>query len=206
MISQNSNNQPNGTAAKQCNTGTPIMGRTDPQGSLILLKVKDDGTLVATNGNDQPANYLLNTNPINCATGALATNTLIAQTSLAFSQGGLYRINPAFIFDGATSGGISFLIIKEFTAMYNYVQSLPDGSPFSPTMAEVAPNGGITGYIHNSSVQTLGGNLEISYNRNNAIDVFMEGGQYIVAIISDGVINISTPVAAFGCFEFTKLS
>jgi hypothetical protein len=206
MISQNSNNKPTNTQAKVCDSGIPISGRTGTTGQYQILKVTNDGTLVASNGTIASGTYLQFATPINCATGALAANTLIAKTQFTFSEGGLYRINPAFIFNGATTGGINFVIYNNFGAMNTYINTLNDGDPFSPTLAEVAPNGGVAGYIHNSAVQSFGTGIEISYNRNNTLDIYMDIGNYWIAIISDGLVNITSPTAVFGMIELTKLS
>jgi hypothetical protein len=205
MINQNSNNKPSGFASVECDSGTPVCGRTATNGSYQILKVNQDGTLNTTSQTVAPAEYLQFANPITVPTGALAANTYIASLELGAYDSGIYKINPAFIFNGATTGGISFLLYNTLGEMFTYVNGLIQGAAFAPTIANVAPNGGVAAYWHNTAVQSFGTILEISYNRNNTLEVFLDTGSYYIAIISDGAVNITTSSALFGCIEVSKI-
>jgi hypothetical protein len=205
MINQNSNNKPSGFQSVDCDSGLPVSGRTAANGNYQILKVNPDGTLNTTSQTVAPAQYLQFANPITVPTGALAANTYVAQVQLGGFDSGIYRINPAFIFNGTTTGGINFVIYNSLGSMFTYVNGLIQGAAFAPTIANVTPNGGVAGYWHNTAVQSFGTVIEASYNRNNTLDVFLDTDTYYIAIITDGAVNITTNSALFGCIEASKI-
>lgn len=205
MINQISNNKPSGYQSIDCDAGTPISGRTASNGSYQILKVTPDGSLNAVTSTVATGVYLQFANTINNPTGVLPANTLITKLQLGAYDQGIYRINPYYIFNGAVSGGISFLLYSSLGSMFTYINALIDGSPFAPTMVNIAPNGGVAGYWHNSAVQSIGTNLVTSYNRNNSLDVYLDTDTYYIAIISDGAVTINTTPSTFGCIEITKI-
>ena len=205
MINQNSNNKPSGFQSVDCDSGLPISGRTATNGSYQILKVNLDGTLNTTNESVAPGEYLQFANTITVPTGALAANTYIAQVQLGAFDSGIYRINPAFIFNGTTTGGLNFVLYNSLGSMFTYVNGLIQGAAYAPTIANVAPNGGVAAYWHNSAVQSFGTILEISYNRNNTIEVYLDTDTYYIAMITDGAVNITTNQAIFGCIEISKI-
>ena len=208
MIGQNSNNRNVGTSTKDCDAGLPIAGRTGNSvtDSYQIIKTKNDGTILTTPLTIAPGVYLSFASTITNATGVLATGTIIARTQLGAFDSGLYRINPSYMWDGAAGGGISFILYNSLGPLYTYVNSRTDGQAFAPNLVNIAPSGGIAGYWHNTGTQNFGGNIFISYNRNQALDVFLDTDTYYFVMVSDGNVTINNANSVFGCIEITQLS
>jgi hypothetical protein len=206
MIGQNSNNKASGQVAKECDAGLPISGRITNNGEYEILKVNADGTMVTTAIQIATGTYLQFASTITNATGVLATGTIIARTQLGAFDSGLYRINPSYMWDGAAGGGISFILYNSLGALYTYINGRLDGQAFAPTLVNIAPNGGIAAYWHNTATQNFGGNIFTSYNRNQTLDVFLDTDTYYFVMVSDGNVTINNANSVFGCIEITKLS
>ena len=199
-ITQNSNNKPSGFVGRECDAGTPISGKTDSN-IYQILKVNNDGTLPLNNyvGGvliSQP-NYTVT------AVGALGNNTFIGKSFCGVLNGGTYKINPTFIYQGTVAGAISFILYQQNSALDNYVSGLTEGNTFSAGFNDL--NNGLYGYWHDSAVQNFGGGLSIAYNRNNTLEVNLQTGAYFVAMVSNASVTISVVGGHFGCYELVKI-
>ena len=207
MIGQNSNNKATGYTAKECDAGIPISGRTSDTGTYEILKVNADGS-IATQSAMPPAIGYLGTNAVAIVLPAFAppANTYLGSVQLNGGNliaAGLYRINPTFTWSGAAGGGVSFILANNSQIMGGYIASLPPLNAFAPTIGDL--QNGFYGYWHNTATQILGGNMMITYNRSQSLDVYLDAGFYTMALVTDGAFVSNGPGGFFGFYEFTKL-
>lgn len=206
MINQVSNNKSSGTLHKECDAGTPISGKT-ANNRYQILKLNIDGTLA---GFPTLTNTIadIGNNPISVplVPGAPPANTFLGSgiASGPALEDGIYRINPTFIFEGGTGGGISIVLYKVGTPLDAFISTLPPYNAFNPTMIDLQY--GLYGYWHNSATENLGSVAQIAYNRNNAIELQITYGLYKFAIITEGAVTITSGVGYFGYWEFLKIA
>jgi hypothetical protein len=200
MINQNSNNKPSGFVGRECDAGTPISGKTD-NNQYQILRLNTDGTIPIQNFGG--GFYTWGPNTVTTAVGSLGANTLISKSTVTTLTAGVYRINPTFIFTGALTGGISFIMYENGSDLFNYFNSIVEGNTVSPGLNDL--NSGLVGYWHNTGIQNLGGGLSIAYNRNNVLEINITGSTYYMAMVSEGTVTISAAGGRFGCYEITKL-
>lgn len=207
------NTKPSGTVAKDCDAGTPIMGRTANNGTYEILKVNSDGSLPIT-----PTYNPINTfgaayfgkNPqnINVPLPAPPANTYLGRFNVplaGFNLGGLYEINPVFIFSyvGALTGGVNFVLFEQGSNMDNYINLLTPGNTFAPSIADLP---GVYQYWHNTAAQNFGAGLGITFNRNNTLKTFLPNANYEIAIITEGALSIQAGLQKAGFYELTQLA
>lgn len=202
-------NKPSGYSSKDCDAGLPVSGRTSPTGEYEIIKVNADGSVCTTNlaPIDTSSAYLgINPTYLSLTPGAPTTNTFLGYASVTANNitAGVYRINPTFVYQGSPGGGISFVLYKDTTALGVYVSALPFGNAFAPALGDIQT--GLCAYWHNTTSQAFGTNLQIAYNRNNSIDVYLDAGIYYMAIITDGAVVITNTNGRYGHYEFTKIS
>jgi len=210
MIGQNSNNRNVGTSTKDCDAGLPIAGRTGGSStdSYQIIKTTNDGTLAGfplfnNYGGVPYAGSNFNTFAV--AGGAPPSQTFLGKTlSFAIDIDGQYNLNPILIYPGASGGGISFVLYREFSALYTYINALIPLNAFNPSSTDI--NDGLHGYWHNSVSQAIGNTLMQSYNRNNNLSCNLITGTYFLAAITDGATNINVGVAQIGFNEFVKIA
>ena len=205
MIAQISNNKPSGTYQTGiCEAGTPISGVT-ADGRYNILRVNVNGSIL-TNEVNPVSNYIgFNTATIITPAAAPPANTYVgtANQPIPVFSDGLYRINPTYIYAGAAGGGISFILYKDFTNLSIYLSALPAFNAFNPGVTDI--NQGLYGFWHNTASQSLGGTLQTSYNRDNTQDVYLTGGSYYMAIVTDGAVIFTGGPTFVGFYEFTKI-
>lgn len=207
MIGQNSNNRNVGTSTKDCDAGLPIAGRTggNVTDSYQILKLTNDGTLAGfptAVGGLPYSGFFLNTFAV--TGGAPPANTYLGSSnSFGVTSDGQYNVNPILIYPGAAGGGISFVLYKDGTDLWTYINGLVPLNAFNPTSTNVA--NGLYGYWHNSASQGFGGTLMQSYNRTNTLSTYLTTGTYYLAAITDGATNIAVGVAQIGFNEFVKI-
>jgi hypothetical protein len=203
---QGNNNRTSGISGQSCDAGTPISGKT-AAGVYQIVLLNPDGSLktgVGYLGATFP--YLVNNaQSIVQNGGALAANTFIGSISLGTLAEGVYRVNPQFSYSGITGGGISFVLYSTAGALGAYIGTLVNSVPFNPNQAQLQQ--GLAGYWHNTASQQIGGGGEfIAYNRNNSLDIFLAAGNYGLAMVTDGTVNINAgSISTAGFTDFSKL-
>jgi hypothetical protein len=205
MITQNSNNKPTGYTGKQCDSGIPISGRTSSY-DYQIIKVNPDGSLVSgVSYLAGTGNYIMNNaQPVGIVGGAPPSTTYLGSIPVGGTiTAGSYTINPVLLYDGGAGGGISFLLYKQSTTIDTYISGLAPFNLFLPSIANLST--GLSGYWHNTVSQQIGGTIFTSYNRNNTLTCYLDAGNYLLAIITDGATIFNAGVGLAGFYEFNKI-
>jgi len=206
MITQNSNNKPSGVTGKTCDSGTPVSGKTD-NNEYQIIRVNTDGSIVTGGSYLAGVNPYILTNPagIVVAPAVIPPLVFLGQVlSINVTDTGVYRVNPVYIFQGLTNGAVNFVLYKTATTLSTYVATLVAGNLFSPTLADLTD--GLAGHWHNTTCQVLGGTTQISYNRNNTAELYLEAGIYNLVVYTEVNTTITAPTTLGGFYEFTKIA
>jgi hypothetical protein len=207
MITQVANNKPSGYQSVQCDAGIPVSGRTSDTGSYQILKLNADGGLA---GLPTYINTIadIGNNPVSIplSIGTPPSNTFLGSGNACASQitEGVYRLNPTFLYEGGAGGGISIILYQVATPLDAYISLLPPFNAFNPNLGNLQY--GLYGYWHNSTSQSLGNTVQISYNRSNTYEVYLTQGLYKFAIVTDGAVVINNTLGYFGWYEFLKIT
>lgn len=207
MITQVANNKPSGFQSVQCDAGIPVSGRTSDTGSYQILKLNANGSLAPSNITQTGVPYIGTPTAIALVPGLPPNNTFLGSvpaTSVPITTAGTYRLNPTFLFEGTTAGGISIILAKDTTNLGAYIQTLPPFNAFNPVITDFAT--GLYAVWHNSVVQGVGNSVQTAYNRSNALEVYLDTGLYTCAIVSDTGLNITGNAGLFGFYEFMQIA
>lgn len=208
-ITQVSNNRPAGSTAKSCDAGIPIVGRTSATGVYEILKVNSDGSLpLAANGTyvtgvPTPQTPNSTANPV---TGVKPVDLVLAYNAIVGSPvtAGLYKINPFFICEATVLGSVNMFLVKQGTPLDLYTLSRnPFVDGFAPLITDLA--GGYTAAWHNVANQSIGGNIALSYNRSNELDVYLEAGIYWLLVTVHTNITMTAGANYQGFYTFNQL-
>lgn len=193
-------------------SGAPVMGFDPTNNAYKLLKVNPDGSLPFVSGGITPlpitdVPYFGNNMQLVPTPGlpGVGAGVYIGLAGAAFISlpAGLYRMNPAYKYEGTPSnGGISFILADAFSAAGAAISTTPPGNILNFNTGAL----GVYAYWHNSTAQTLDVNSQIAYNRNNVQEIYLPAGFYFMAFVTEGIINFSSVRSYFGWYEFTKLA
>lgn len=199
MINQISNNKPSGYQSIDCDSGTPISGRTASNGSYQILKVSDTGSLLVQSGVSASGVQYQVESSIPVGTGVVGGkpagtymgNIAVVTTSVS---AGWYKVSPSIILEASAGGSVTALLIKTGTPLDAYSGGLIVGvDPYQPLISTYA-SGGLACIWHNlpltaqlSAVNVMsatGGNANTLEK-----EVYLEAGTYNLTIYVDTAIT-----------------
>ena len=199
---QNSNLRPDGSTAIQCDSGTPIMGRTSTTGTYQIMKVNADGTIAGLPSPiaDASVFYSLTPNPYLSPIGAMAGGTAIAYADLITTSidAGCYIFSPQYVVQATTTGGaVTMILVKVGSVLDTYCGSLNLGTDaFQPSTGNVS--NGFAQIWHNVPLHSLGTIAGVSTTTANSNvlnkNVYLESGTYKLMVISHTAFTIGSPM------------
>lgn len=209
MISTVNNQKPAGTTAKQCDPGTPIMGRTGDTGQYQILKVNADGSLPGISIQDtQTPNTLIPQATSIPIPGLKAVGVCLLYediTQISALTDGIYRMNPQVITNANPGGVINLALVKIGTTMDTYINTRNLGiDGFTPIINDFTT--GFAMFWHNQPMQDIGGG-NVGLAQLNASDrvVRLSAGTYKLFAWVHTAITTVSPTTFVGFSEFTKI-
>lgn len=194
-----------GSTARQCDPGLPITGRSADTGQYNIARINSDGsmgTVGAAGGID-----LITPTAMGVAIGAIAANTVINFTAAIASGAalleGVYRVNPTAIWQGTGGGSLNFILYKTGTSFDTYAGSVGSGNIFTPNITDL--QAGVAGFWHAVAGQALGAQAYIAYNRSNALNLYLEAGNYNLFVYTETAITTTISPMLVGFLEFSRL-
>jgi hypothetical protein len=183
----------------------PITGRSSDTGQYNIARINQDGSL-GTVGAAGGIN-LISPAAIVTPIGLIAANTVVNFTGAIASGAalleGMYRVNPTAIWQGTGGGSLNFILYKTGTPFDTYAGSVGSGNIFTPSLTDL--QGGVAGYWHTVAGVAIGSQAFIAYNRNNALDLYLEGGNYNLLIVTDAAITTTLSPMLVGFLSFARL-
>jgi hypothetical protein len=194
-----------GSTARQCDPGLPITGRSADTGQYNIARINSDGslgTVGAAGGID-----LITPSAMGTPIGLIAANTVVNFTAAIVSGAalleGMYRVNPTAIWQGTGGGSLNFILYKTGTAFDTYASSVGSGNIFTPSLTDL--QAGVAGYWHAVAGQAIGAQAFIAYNRSNALDLYLEAGNYNLLVVTDTAITTTLSPMLVGFLSFARL-
>lgn len=139
--------------------------------------------------------------------GAIGANTVVNFTVAIVSGAalleGVYRVNPTAIWQGTGGGSLNFILYKTGTAFDTYAGSVGSGNIFTPSLTDL--QSGVAGFWHSVTGQALGAQAYIAYNRSNALDLYLEAGNYNLLVYTETAITTNASPMLVGFLEFARL-
>jgi len=220
MISQNSNNKPNGSTAVECDAGIPIMGRTGDTGEYKIVKVEPDGSLsVNVDGGGgivipQTSGFTYQPEVATLPAGIIPAGACIIYNPLPgggffinITEAGIYNIRPFLFFRATVAGTITFVLIKTGTAADTYTSLRILGSDtWTPTIAEV--QGSVAYFTLIPTVRASGGTVyKTQFNPTllPEFNYYLGIGQYKLLVLCATTSTTNDNTLLYGFENFYKI-